>query len=193
MRCEYHGANTVLSSQGYGFQYKTRNSGSVDHYDALNPIPQNYTMTHMLSPTKKRSEDFDERQAVALSDAVIKEVKAKYSVSAVRALYRRRRETEEYDQKAAYQRSKKMMQAEKRVMEWKKTRVIDARSKKTATVDEVAKDVKKVKEEDDDDDGEKEPEYFVLEGLTLVKMSTDPFYKSNLETDARAALRARKR
>lgn len=85
-----------------------------------------------------------------------------------------------------------MMQAEKRVMEWKKTRVTDARSKKTATVDEVARDVKKVKEESGENDEEAEPEYFVLEGLTLVKMSTDPFYKSNLETDARAALRARK-
>jgi hypothetical protein len=79
-------------------QYEHEHYGSDDqYYNALNPLPINYTNDHRMKPKiqKNHKDDYDERQAIALSDSVIKEVRAKYSVTAVRALYRRRRETEE--------------------------------------------------------------------------------------------------
>ncbi|GMH97140.1 hypothetical protein TrST_g5391 [Triparma strigata] len=122
-------------------------------------------------------------------DSVIKEVRAKYSVTAVRALYRRRRETEESDQKLEYNRNKKMMQADERVKEWKRTRVDQVRKKKTGSLEDLNKEVvKKVAVEKEEPE-----EFYIIEGLTLKEMSTDPFYKSNKEMDARKALKANRK
>jgi len=71
---------------------------------------------------KHHNSDYDERQSIALAESVIKEVRKKYSVTAVRSMYRRRKESEQEDQRAAYNRNKKMMQAGKRAREWKKAR-----------------------------------------------------------------------
>ncbi|GMH60003.1 hypothetical protein TL16_g02946 [Triparma laevis f. inornata] len=177
--------------QKYGHskrQYEHEHYGSDDqYYNALNPLPINYTNDHRIKPKIKKNhkDDYDERQAIALSDSVIKEVRAKYSVTAVRALYRRRRETEATDQKIEYNRNKKMMQADERVKEWKRTRVDQVRKKKTRSLEDLNKEVVKkvvVVEEEVE-------EFFVIDGLTLKEMSTDPFYKSNKEMDARKAIK----
>ncbi|GMH95636.1 hypothetical protein TrVE_jg13879 [Triparma verrucosa] len=173
-------------------QYEHEHYGSDDqYYNALNPLPINYTNDHRMKPKiqKNHKDDYDERQAIALSDSVIKEVRAKYSVTAVRALYRRRRETEESDQKLEYNRNKKMMQADERVKEWKRTRVDQVRKKKTGSLEDLNKEVvKKVAVEKEEPE-----EFYIIEGLTLKEMSTDPFYKSNKEMDARKALKANRK
>ena len=100
-------------------------------------------------------------------------------------MYRRRRETEATDQKIEYNRNRKMMQADERVKEWKRTRVDQVRKKKTGSLEDLNKEVVKkvvVVEEEVE-------EFFVIDGLTLKEMSTDPFYKSNKEMDARKALK----
>lgn len=68
--------------QKYGHskrQYEHEHYGSDDqYYNALNPLPINYTNDHRIKPKIKKNhkDDYDERQAIALSDSVIKEVRA---------------------------------------------------------------------------------------------------------------------
>ena len=88
-----------LHKQGQKYGHSTRKydnehyGNDTGYYNALNPLPVNFTNEHRMKPKirKNHKDDYDERQAIALSDSVIKEVRAKYSVTAVRAMYRRRR------------------------------------------------------------------------------------------------------
>ncbi|GMH53440.1 hypothetical protein TrRE_jg11478, partial [Triparma retinervis] len=164
-----------------------------NYYNALQPIPQNYTFEHMNKPKLKKhhNSDYDERQSIALAESVISEVRKKYSVTAVRSMYKRRKESEQEDQRAAYNRSKKMMQAGRRAREWKKSRFDSVKGRKTRTIDEVATEEARQpppKEESSDDEEER---FFLMDHLTLKEMSTDPFYKSNKEMDCRAQLRGK--
>ena len=116
---------------------------------------------------------------------------ARRSVTAVRSMYKRRKESEQEDQRAAYNRSKKMMQAGRRAREWKKSRFDSVKGRKTRTIDEVATEEARQpppKEESSDDEEER---FFLMDHLTLKEMSTDPFYKSNKEMDCRAQLRGK--
>ena len=183
---------------GYGERRYERESYDTDevYYDALKPIPQNFTFDHMNRPKikKNHASDFDERQGIALAESVIKEVRKNYSVTAVRSMYRRRKEAEQEDQRAAYRNMKKSMEADARAKEWKKSRVDDVRKKRTGTITEVARDDKAVhfveKEKEKEKAAEEEKDgFFVMDHLTLKEMSTDPFYKSAKETDCRALLR----
>ena len=51
-----------------------------NYYNALQPIPQNYTFEHMNKPKLKKhhNSDYDERQSIALAESVISEVRKKY-------------------------------------------------------------------------------------------------------------------
>eukprot|EP00520_Triparma_pacifica_P001216 CAMPEP_0118639146 /NCGR_PEP_ID=MMETSP0785-20121206/4069_1 /TAXON_ID=91992 /ORGANISM="Bolidomonas pacifica, Strain CCMP 1866" /LENGTH=524 /DNA_ID=CAMNT_0006530457 /DNA_START=116 /DNA_END=1687 /DNA_ORIENTATION=- len=175
--------------------YKEENyETDKDFYNALQPIPQNYTFEHMNKPKLKKhhNSDYDERQSIALAESVINEVRKKYSVTAVRSMYKRRKESEQEDQRSAYNRSKKMMQAGKRAREWKKSRYDNVKGRKTKTIEQVATEEKR-KPPPKDDSSDEEEDFFLMDHLTLKEMSTDPFYKSNKEMDCRAQLRAKRK
>jgi hypothetical protein len=161
-------------------------------YDANNPIPLNFTVQNMYKPKVGRTRplDYEENQGLALADSIINDVKAKYSVTAVRSMYRRRKESELQDQQAAYSRNKKAMEADKNTLEWKKARIDASRKRKTGNIE----DLNKSKEEEVEEVVlvEEEGEHYVVKGITLKQMSTDPFYKSNLEQDVRAKLREKR-
>ena len=143
------------------------------------------TKSHPLT-----SSDTAETHGLALADAVISSVKAKYSVSAIRSMYRRRKEADVAGQRAAYARSRVDMLPDERTREWKEARVERARGRKTGTIEELGRDLEKEKAGEEEEE-EEEPGH-VIKGITLQRLSTDPFYKSNLEQDVRKLLRSSK-
>jgi len=172
--------------KGARVRQKEDNSYDTSYYDALNPIPLNHTQQNLMNPkvVRNHGRDYEENQGLALADSIINDVKAKYSVTAVRSMYRRRKESEAMDQQAAYSRSKKAMEPSKATKEWKRARVEENRKRKTTRLDDVNNE-----KEEAAVVVEEEEEHFVIAHITLQQLSTDPFYKSDIEQDVRKKLR----
>jgi len=169
------------------------NSIAMDFYSAGNPLPMNFTQQHLLNPTLQRNHgrDYEENMGAALADSVLKDVREKYSVSAVRSMYRRRRETEEQEGRAEFNRNKEKLKPNKKTLEWKKTRVDEMRKRRVGKTSDL---VKVEEDEQADTGGEEETvrvkNVHLITSLTMKKLSTDPYYKVEKENEARDKLKA---
>jgi hypothetical protein len=183
-----------------------RSDVSAEH-DALNPVPMNYTYDNMLQQRAVARQGFgydtEENQSVALATEVIKDLKEKYSVSAVRTMYRRRKIHEEMLGRAQNNEERRRMKPDEDALLWRKVRVEENRRRKVGNPEDLA-----VTTGDDfaigtqDEGGEtqgsrnnskknttREDLMYYISGLTLTQLSTDNFYKSEKEMECRKALK----
>ena len=172
-------------------------------YDALNPIPLNYTYDSILNRRAVARAgigyDTEENQSVALATEVIKDLKEKYSVSAVRSMYRRRKIHDEMVGRAMHNEERRRMKPDEAALEWRKVRVEENRRRKVGNPDNLAASDDFATGENDGGatgGGKKnskktarEDLMHCISGLTLIELSTNNFYKSEKEMECRNTLR----